>query len=96
MPSEPAPAAISPLLEQEFLPLARAYVYLRLAGITPAAAAPAIARLQTALAATPGRVPGEWWRLLVADPVWSERRRVVVAPSPPLSRHWEHDHGGDR
>lgn len=96
MSSEPVSAAVSPLLEPEFLPLARAYVYLRLAGVAPAAAARAIARLQAALTATPCRVPGEWWPLLVADPVWCERRRVVVEPSPPLSRHWERDHGGDR
>lgn len=96
MSSEPASAAVSPLLEPEFLPLARAYVYLRLAGVPSAAAARAIARLQIALTATPCRVPGEWWRLLLADPVWSERRRVVVQPAPPLSKHRGRDHGGKR
>lgn len=76
------------LFEPELLPLVRAYGYLRLAGVAPAAAAAAVARLQTAIArdVAGGR---DWRQQLLADPVWAGRRVVSASPAPPLSGRWQ-------
>lgn len=73
------------LFEPEFLPLARAYGYLRLAGVAPRPAAAAVSRLQAVLADERGGAPGDWRRQLLADPAWAERRAVTLCPPPPLS-----------
>lgn len=73
------------LFEPEFLPLARAYGYLRLAGVAPRPAAAAVSRLQALLAGAPGTAPGDWRCQLLDDPAWAERRVVTLCPPPPLS-----------
>lgn len=95
MPAVPEPVSLPLLFEPEFLPLARAYGYLRLAGVAPAAAAAAVSRLQSALGEVDRRDPGAWRRQLLADPVWSERCRVAIQPAPALNRHRWPGHDDD-
>jgi len=85
MPPAPDQTPVRLLFEPEFLPLARAYGYLRLAGVAPRPAAAAVSRLQALLAGAPGGAPGDWRRQLLADPAWTERRAVTICPPPPLS-----------
>jgi len=85
MPSAPDQTPVRLLFEPEFLPLARAYGYLRLAGVAPRPAAAAVSRLQAVLAGECGGEPGDWRRQLLADPAWAERRAVTLCPPPPLS-----------
>lgn len=85
MPSAPDQTPVRLLFEPEFLPLARAYGYLRLAGVAPRPAAAAVSRLQAVLADERGGAPGDWRRQLLADPAWAERRAVTLCPPPPLS-----------
>ena len=81
-PPDPPPVRL--LFEPEFLPLAHAYGYLRLAGVAPRPAAAAVSRLQAVLASEGGGQPGDWRRQLLADPAWAERRAVATCPPPPL------------
>lgn len=84
MPPVPDQTPVRLLFEPEFLPLARAYGYLRLAGVAPRPAAAAVSRLQAALAMSAGLDASGWRHQLLADPVWAERRAVTTLPPPPL------------
>lgn len=81
-----SPAAAMPpvqlLFEPEFLPLLRAYGYLRLAGVAPRQAADAVSRLQVTLAAHGGPDLRAWRRQIINDPAWSGRRPVAVTAAP--------------
>jgi hypothetical protein len=83
------PPSVQLQFEPEFLPLLRAYGYLRLAGVAPRQAAAAVARLQAALAAQGGPDLRAWRRQILEDPAWRERRPTEVAPPPaPTGRHF--------
>lgn len=84
MPPAPDQIPASLLFEPEFLPLARAYGYLRLAGVAPRPAAAAVARLQATLAMSASQDASGWRHQLLADPAWVARREVSILPSPPL------------
>lgn len=84
------PPSVQLQFEPEFLPLLRAYGYLRLAGVAPRRAAAAVSRLQTALAAHGGPDLRAWRRQILQDPAWQERRLTPVLPPPvPTGRHFE-------
>lgn len=85
MPPTPDQTPIRLLFEPEFLPLARAYGYLRLARVAPQPAAAAVSRLQAALAGAQDGESGDWRGQLLADPAWTARRAVALCPLPPLS-----------
>lgn len=80
----PSSTALPLLSEPALLPLTRAYAYLRLAGVASPAAAAAMARLQSRFADAGPLDPDVWWRELAADPVWSDRRTIVVRAPPAL------------
>lgn len=83
------PPSVQLQFEPEFLPLLRAYGYLRLAGVAPRQAAGAVSRLQAALAAHGGPDLRAWRRQILEDPSWQDRRPTLTAPPPvPTGRHF--------
>lgn len=87
MPPVPDQTTVRLLFEPEFLPLARAYGYLRLAGVAPRPAAAAVSRLHATPALSAGLDANGWRHQLLADPAWAERRTIALEPHPPLAPH---------